>query len=62
MAALRWLSDGWGYEVTSIDVLEAYNRAMDAATRLNKVDDVAEQIRRRAEVNDNTGRQTPYNR
>jgi len=62
MAALRWLSDGWGYEVTGIDVLEAYNRAMDAATRLNKVDDVAEQIRRRAEVNDNTGRQTPYNR
>ncbi len=31
MAALRWLSEGWGYEVTSIDVVEAYDRAMDAA-------------------------------
>ena len=32
MAALRWLSEGWGYEVTSVDVVEAYDRA-DSATR-----------------------------
>ena len=45
MAALRWLSEGWGYEVTSADVIEAYDRAMDAAMNLNRVDDVTSQIR-----------------
>jgi tetratricopeptide (TPR) repeat protein len=45
MAALRWLSEGWGYEVTSADVVEANDRAMDAAARLNKVDEVTDQIR-----------------
>jgi hypothetical protein len=44
MAALRWLSEGWGYEVTSADVVEAYDRAMDAASRLNNIDDVTGQI------------------
>jgi hypothetical protein len=44
MAALRWLSQGWGYEVTSADVVEAYDRAMDAASRLNKIDEVTGQI------------------
>jgi hypothetical protein len=57
MAALRWLSEGWGYEVTSIDVVDAYDRAMDAATRLNKADEVSEQIRLLVEVNDNAGKQ-----
>ena len=57
LTALRWLSEGWGYEVTSVDVVEAYDRAMDAATRLNKVDEVSEQIRLLVEVNDNAGRQ-----
>jgi len=57
MAALRWLSEGWGYEVTSVDVVEAYDRAMDAATRLNNADEVSEQIRLLVEVNDDTGRQ-----
>lgn len=49
MAALRWLSEGWGYEVTSVDVVESYNRAMDAADRLNKIDDVSDQIRQLVE-------------
>lgn len=53
IAALRWLSEGWGYEVTSVDVVEAYDRAMDAAARLNKVDDVNEQIRRLGEASNN---------
>ena len=44
MAALRWLSEGWGYEVISADVVEAYHRAMDAASRLNNIDDVTGQI------------------
>jgi len=53
MAALRWLSEGWGYEVTSVDVVEAYDRAMDAAARLNKVDDVTGQIGQLVEVDGN---------
>jgi hypothetical protein len=47
------LSEGWGYEVTSVDVVEAYDRAMDAAARLNKVDDVTEQIGQLVEVDGN---------
>ena len=57
LAALRWLSEGWGYEVTSVDVIEAYDRAMDAAIRLNKADDVTGQIRQLVEANDNGARQ-----
>ncbi|MGB5638032.1 MAG: hypothetical protein WBM63_02815 [Sedimenticolaceae bacterium] len=53
IAALRWLSEGWGYEVTSVDVVEAYDRAMDAAARLNRVDDVTGQIRQLVEASDN---------
>jgi hypothetical protein len=52
MAALRWLSEGWGYEVSSADVVEAYDRAMDAASRLNKIDDVTGQIRQFVESNE----------
>ncbi|WP_135607059.1 hypothetical protein [Solemya velesiana gill symbiont] len=53
IAALRWLSEGWGYEVASVDVAEAYNRAMDAAARLNRVDDVTKQIQQLVEASDN---------
>lgn len=52
MAALRWLSEGWGYEVTSIDVVEAYDWAMDAAAKLNKIDDVTGKIRQLIESNE----------
>ena len=57
MAALRWLSEGWGYEVTSVDVGEAYDRAMDAAARLNNIEDVTEQIRQLVESSDNVSTQ-----
>lgn len=52
ITALRWLSEGWGDEVTSIDVVEAYDRAIDAAVRLNKVDNVDERIRQLVEASD----------
>jgi hypothetical protein len=52
MAALHWLSQGWGYEVTSVDVVEAYDRALNAASRLNKVDAVKGQIRQLVESNE----------
>jgi hypothetical protein len=57
MAALRWLAEGWGYEVTSADVVEAYDRAMDAATRLNNIDDVTDKIRQLLESNESTSTQ-----
>ncbi len=57
LTALRWLSEGWGYEVTHVNVMEAYDRAMDAATLLNRADDVTEQIRQLVEANDNGARQ-----
>jgi len=57
LAALRWLSEGWGYEVTSVDVVEAYNRAIDAAAKLNNIDDVTDQIRQLVESSDNASTQ-----
>ncbi len=57
IATLRWLSEGWGYEMTSIDVVEAYERAMEAAARLNTIDGVDEQIRQLIEANDNAAGQ-----
>jgi len=44
MAALRWLCEGWGYEVTNLDVMDAYDRAMDAAVKLDNLDEVAGRI------------------
>jgi len=52
VAALRWLSEGWGYEVTSTDVVEAYDRAMEAAARLDKVDDVTDKIQQFIDLNE----------
>jgi len=44
MAALRWLNEGWGYEVTGIDVMDAYELALAAAERAH-IDNVLDQIR-----------------
>lgn len=44
LAALRWLNEGWGYEVTGIDVIDAYDLALAAADRAH-IDDVLDQIR-----------------
>ncbi|NKB64622.1 MAG: hypothetical protein GKR95_21735 [Gammaproteobacteria bacterium] len=44
LAALRWLNEGWGYEVTGIDVIDTYELALEAADRLH-IDDVLDQIR-----------------
>ena len=43
MAALRWLNEGWGYEVTGMDVVEAYDLALAAAER-SHIDNVSDQI------------------
>ncbi len=52
MAALRWLSEGWGFEVTSVDVVEAFDRALEAASRLNNIDGVTDKIRLIVERNE----------
>ena len=44
MAALRWLNEGWGYEVTCMDVIDAYELALAAAEKVH-IDDVLDQIR-----------------
>ena len=43
MAALRWLNEGWGYEVTGIDVIDAYELALTAAER-SHIDNVLDRI------------------
>lgn len=42
MASLHWLSQGWGYEVTGIDVRSAFDYAIRAAEKLG----LEEQVRR----------------
>lgn len=44
LAALRWFNEGWGYEVTAIDVIDAYELALAAAERAH-IDNVLDQIR-----------------
>ena len=43
MAALRWLNEGWGYEVTTIDVVDAFDLAVAAADRAH-IDNVLDRI------------------
>ena len=45
LAALHWLSLGWGYEITGADVVDAYNRAMEAAARLGVIEETECKIR-----------------
>lgn len=52
MAALRWLGEGWGYEVTSSDVIEAYDLSIDAASMLKNIDEVTDQIQQLVESNE----------
>lgn len=47
------MSEGWGYEVTSADVVEAYDRGMDAASSLNQVDAVYSRIRQLIDPKEN---------
>ena len=45
MAALRWLVGGYGYEVTGLDVLNAYTFTMKAAENAGAADQTLERIR-----------------
>ncbi len=45
MAALRWLVEGYGYEVTGLDVLNVYEFTMQAAENAGRTVAVRQQIR-----------------
>lgn len=36
LASLRWLAEGWGYEITSLDVLDPHDHAVKAARTLGR--------------------------
>lgn len=46
LAALKWLTQGHGYEITVLDVRMAYDAALVAAERLRIVEETQEKIRR----------------
>ena len=46
MAALRWICEGYGYEITSLDILDAYRYTMEAAANAGKGQESLERIRR----------------
>lgn len=45
IAALRWLVEGYGYEITSLDVLNAHTYTMQAAEKLGRSDEIRQRIR-----------------
>ena len=45
MAALRWLVEGYGYEITGLDVLNAYSYTMKAAENAGVTSQTQERIR-----------------
>jgi len=44
MAALRWLIAGFGYEITGLDVLDAYRFALEAATKNDRLRDMKDRL------------------
>jgi len=46
MAALRWLAEGYGYEITGLDVLTAYRHTMEAAQNAGCGAETLEHIRK----------------
>ena len=45
LAALRWLGQGYGYEVTRVDVRTTYSHTMEVAERLGRRDEIRQRIR-----------------
>ena len=46
LAALRWLVEGYGYEITGIDYWAAYNHTMNAAGNAGCQSETLERIRK----------------
>jgi hypothetical protein len=45
VAGLRWLVEGYGYEITGADVWTAYANTMKAAEKAGRVAEVRDRIR-----------------
>ena len=45
MAALRWLVEGYGYDITTLDVLNAYSYTMKAAENAGRTEETRKTIR-----------------
>ena len=45
LLALHWLVEGYGYEITNLDVLAAYTHTMQAAEQLGTADETRQRIR-----------------
>ncbi len=45
LTALRWLVEGYGYDVTGIDVLDAFSNTMNAAEKAGRSEDTLRQVR-----------------
>ncbi len=45
IAALRWIAEGYGYEITSTDVLSAYSHTMKAAENAGRADETKQRVR-----------------
>ena len=56
LAALRWLVQGYGYEITSADVWTAYTHTMKAAANAHRSDEVRNRIRALIDSADARGR------
>jgi len=52
MAALRWLCEGYGYEITSMDIWAAYRHTMEAAVNAGSVQETRDRIRKLAQTSD----------
>jgi hypothetical protein len=56
LAALRWIAENYGYEITGLDVREAHDRTMRAAEIIGCRENVLSRIRKLAEKNSDGGR------
>ncbi|MCJ7484536.1 MAG: hypothetical protein MUQ25_00015, partial [Candidatus Aminicenantes bacterium] len=56
LAALRWIAEGYGYEITELDVREAHDRTMRAAEIVGCRENTLSRIRKLAEKNSDGGR------
>lgn len=56
LAALRWIAEGYGYEITGLDVREAYGRTMRAAETVGRRDSALSRIFELAEKDTEGGR------
>ena len=45
LAALRWLVQGFGYEITGLDVLDAFSYTMKAAEKAGRAEETLERVR-----------------